>query len=66
MWMLAVNGLADRQRLGEVAKETIAFSLPVLFVTNLVDSLCGLISAPASPSTLAEIRELRARGGCLT
>ncbi len=62
MWMLAVNGLADRQRLGEVAKNTLAFSLPVLFITNLVDSLSGLISAPVSASTLTEIHELRARG----
>jgi len=62
MWMLAVNGLSDRQRLGEVSRNTLAFSLPVLFVTNLVDSLSGLISAPVSAPTMAEIRELRARG----
>ncbi len=62
MWMLAVNGLADRQRLGEVADKAIAFSHPVLFVANLVDSLCGLIAAPVSPPTLAEIRDVGARG----
>jgi AcrR family transcriptional regulator len=62
MWMLAVNGLADRQRLSEVAMNTLVLSLPVLYVANLVDSLCGFISAPVSTSTLAEIRELRARG----
>jgi len=62
MWMLAVNGLSDRQRLAEVSRNTLAFSLPVLFVTNLVDSLTGLISAPVSEPTLAEIGVLRARG----
>jgi len=62
MWMLAVHGLADRQRLGEATGSTIALSLPVLFVDNLVDSLCGLISAPVSAPTLAEARKLRTRG----
>jgi AcrR family transcriptional regulator len=62
MWMLAVNALSDRQRLSELSGNTLALSLPVLFVTSLVDSLSGLISAPVSAPTMAEIRELRARG----
>ena len=61
-WMLAVNALADRQRLHEVSAKTVALGLPVLFTTNLVDSLCGLISAPVSASTLTEISKLRAPG----
>jgi AcrR family transcriptional regulator len=62
MWMLSVNGLADRQRLGKVANTLVTGTLPVLFVANLVDMLSAMITAPASASSLAEIRELRARG----
>lgn len=61
MWMLAVNGLADRDRMGEIAENSIAFAEPVLFVQNLVDSLCGLMSAPASAATLAEVHKQRAQ-----
>jgi len=60
-WVLAVDALADRERIsGEVP--LVNHSLPVLFVSNLVDTIAGMMAAPASPATLAEIRELRARG----
>jgi AcrR family transcriptional regulator len=62
MWVLAVNALADRERLGGGAASLVNHSLPVLYVSNLVDALAGMISAPASEETHAEIRELRARG----
>jgi hypothetical protein len=59
MWMMAVNGLADRERMGEVAQNSVAFAEPTLFVQNLVDSLCGLLSAPVSAQTLAEVDKQR-------
>jgi AcrR family transcriptional regulator len=62
MWLLVVNALADRERLNEAATGVVSHTLPVLFVSNLVDSLAGLMSAPASASTLAEIREMRSGG----
>lgn len=62
MWVLAVNALADRERLNTRAAGMVNHTLPVLYVSNLVDSLAGMISAPASEETHAEIRELRARG----
>ncbi len=62
MWLLAVNALADRDRLGQAAPTVVSHTLPVLFVSNLVDALAGLMSVPASPSTLAEIHELRSGG----
>jgi hypothetical protein len=56
-----INTLADRQRLmvtrpGETA---MARALPVLFVSNLIDMLCGAAAAPLSAETQAEVRELR-------
>ena len=59
MWLLAVNALADRERLSKAAASSMTLALPVLFVTNLVDSLAGLMAAPVSASTEAEIRALR-------
>ncbi|MBL8199521.1 MAG: TetR/AcrR family transcriptional regulator [Chromatiales bacterium] len=62
-WVLAVNALADRERLNGVAAGLIHHhTLPVLYVSNLVDALAGMIAAPASAATHAEIGELRARG----
>jgi hypothetical protein len=66
MWVLAVNALADRDRLASDATGLTSHTLPVLYVSNLVDALAGMISAPASAATHAEIRELRARGHRLT
>lgn len=62
MWVAMINALADRQRLtmadpGEMA---ISRALPVLFVSNVVDMLCGAAAAPLSAETEAEIREIRA------
>ena len=62
MWLLAVNALADRERLSQTATGMVSHALPVLFVSNLVDCLAGLMSAPSSTSTTAEIRELRSGG----
>ncbi len=59
MWLLAVNALADRERLSTTAVGAVSAALPVLYVSNLVDTLAGLISAPVSASTQAEILELR-------
>jgi len=63
LWVLAVNALADRERLNGIGAGMIHHhTLPVLYVSNLVDALTGMISAPASAETRAEISELRARG----
>ena len=62
MWLLAVNALADRERLSSTPVGTVSSALPVLYVSNLVDTLAGLISAPVSASTHAEITELRSAG----
>ncbi|MEO7385959.1 MAG: TetR/AcrR family transcriptional regulator [Gammaproteobacteria bacterium] len=62
MWVLAINALADRERLNASAPGLVNRTLPVLYVSNLVDVLAGMISAPASAGTQTEIRELRARG----
>jgi AcrR family transcriptional regulator len=62
MWLLAVNALADRERLSSTAVGAVSSALPVLYVSNLVDTLAGLISAPVSASTQAEILELRSGG----
>jgi len=61
-WVLAVNALADRERLRSGEAPLVQHTLPVLYVSNLVDSLAGLMSAPITPATHAEIGELRARG----
>jgi AcrR family transcriptional regulator len=62
MWVLAVNALADRERLNDGAAGVVNHTLPVLYISNLVDTLAGMISAPASAATHAEIGELRTRG----
>ncbi|MDP2325763.1 MAG: TetR/AcrR family transcriptional regulator [Gammaproteobacteria bacterium] len=61
-WILAVNGLADRQRLSEIHERLVACTRPALYFANLVDVLSSVMSAPPSPSTLSEIRKLRTRG----
>ncbi len=62
MWVAMINALADRQRLMAVKEGEAAVSrtLPVLFVCNLVDMLCGAAAAPLAAETEAELRELRA------
>lgn len=65
MWVMAVNALADREKLRRSASGVTNHTLPVLFVSNLVDTLAGMISAPASAATRAEISELRAKGQLL-
>ena len=62
MWVLAVNALADRERLRGSATGVVSHTLPVLYLSNLVDALAGMIAAPASAATHAEISELRATG----
>ena len=62
IWLLAVNSLADRERLSQAASGMVSHALPVLFVSNLIDCLAGLMSAPTSLSTAAEIREMRSGG----
>lgn len=62
MWVAMINALADRQRLATAGpgEAAIARALPVLFVSNVVDMLCGAAAAPLSAETEAEIREIRA------
>lgn len=62
MWVAMINALADRQRLtlANPAETAISRALPVLFVSNVVDMLCGAAAAPLSAETEAEIREIRA------
>jgi len=61
LWVAMINTLANRQRL-KVAKDNepaVSRTLPVLFVSNLIDMLCGAAAAPVSADTEAELRELR-------
>jgi hypothetical protein len=62
MWVAMINALADRQRLtmADPGETAISRALPVLFVSNVVDMLCGAAAAPLSADTEAEIREIRA------
>ncbi|MBL8198146.1 MAG: TetR/AcrR family transcriptional regulator [Chromatiales bacterium] len=61
MWVAMINTLADRQRLMAVreGEPAVSRSLPILFVSNVVDMLCGAAAAPVSAETEAEVRELR-------
>jgi AcrR family transcriptional regulator len=59
MWLLAVNALASRERLRSESAGLLSQTMPVVFVSNLVDTLAGLIAAPVSATTHAEIREMR-------
>ena len=61
MWVAMINALADRQRLtmADPGETAIARALPVLFVSNVIDMLCGAAAAPLSAETEAEIREIR-------
>jgi hypothetical protein len=61
MWVAMINTLADRQRLTMVREDEpgVSRALPVLFVSNVVDMLCGAAAAPVSMETQAEIRNLR-------
>lgn len=61
MWVAMINTLADRQRLTMIKEDEpgVSRALPVLFVSNVVDMLCGAAAAPVSMETQAEIRNLR-------
>jgi AcrR family transcriptional regulator len=61
MWVAMINTLADRQRLTMIREDEpgVSRALPVLFVSNVVDMLCGAAAAPVSMETQAEIRNLR-------
>lgn len=61
MWVAMINTLADRQRLTMIKEDEpgVSRALPVLFVSNVVDMLCGAAVAPVSMETQAEIRNLR-------
>lgn len=61
MWVAMINTLADRQRLTMTKDDEpgVSRALPVLFVSNVVDMLCGAAAAPVSTETQAEIRNLR-------
>ena len=61
MWVAMVNTLADRQRLMAVreGEPAVSRALPILFVSNVVDMLCGAAAAPLSAETEAEVRRLR-------
>jgi AcrR family transcriptional regulator len=61
MWVAMIDTLANRQRL-KVAKDdepAVSRVLPILFVSNVIDMLCGAAAAPLSAETEAELRELR-------
>lgn len=62
MWVAMINTLANRQRLKATKGDEPGVSrvLPVLFVSNVIDMLCGAAAAPLSADTEAELRELRA------
>jgi AcrR family transcriptional regulator len=61
MWVAMINTLADRQRLTAVreGEPAVSRALPVLFVSNVVDMLCGAAAAPLSAETEAEVRNIR-------
>jgi AcrR family transcriptional regulator len=57
LWIVAIKALAERERAnGSVLANG---AVPALFTSNLVDVLVGLISAPVSGETAAEINALR-------
>ncbi|MEO8224927.1 MAG: TetR/AcrR family transcriptional regulator [Gammaproteobacteria bacterium] len=58
-WELTVNALAARDRLNKGSTSVVARTLPLLYVSNLVDALAGLMSAPVSASTTVEVDLLR-------
>ena len=60
MWLLAIGALASRERFSSASASLAAQTVPVLYVSNLVDALAGLLAAPVSASTHTEIREMRA------
>jgi AcrR family transcriptional regulator len=60
-WELVVCGLADRtRRLEEATPGGVIYTLPGLFVANLVDAAMALLTAPVSPDTGRELARLRA------
>ena len=61
MWVAMINTLANRQRLKAAKGDEPAVSrvLPVLFVSNVIDMLCGAAAAPLSADTEAELKDLR-------
>jgi AcrR family transcriptional regulator len=61
-WVLTVNALADRERLQAAEATIIRHTLPVLHVSNLMDVLAGIMTAPVSETTRGEILKLRAGG----
>ncbi len=61
-WELTVNALAARDRLGTSRNGLVAHALPLLYLSNLIDALAGLMAAPVSAATTAEVAQLRAGG----
>lgn len=59
-WELTIYALADRERMSKSASVMMNHTLPVLFVSNLVDCLTGLMVAPVSAETAREVAALRA------
>lgn len=60
VWMLTIEALAGRERLASSGKGAPMLTLPTVYVSNLVDTLTGMMSAPSSELTLSGIRALRA------
>ena len=60
MWLLAIGALASRDRLSSASASLAAQTVPVLYVSNLVDALAGLMVAPVSASTSIAVGEMRA------
>lgn len=59
MWEQTIHALADRERLGKSGRDsrlTRAQVAPPLFVSNLVDTVAGGLSAPVSDATNRELR----------
>ena len=64
MWEQTIHALADRERLSERARDSTLIGRaidPALFVSNLVDTVAGGLSAPVSHATRAELRNSKIR-----
>jgi AcrR family transcriptional regulator len=61
MWELTIHALADRARLADIASktDTMTYTLPVLFVSNLTDTAHAIMCAAVSAATTAEVQRLR-------
>ena len=61
MWEQAIHALSDREKLREMSNSSAATEL-VVFVSNLVDTIAGGLSAPVSDTTLRELERHQQQG----